>query len=105
MRSRVKRSPRAIEPLTTNRKEVQINLNEEEQEDPIPLEYNFSTQNASLNGKTYTFSFPEMWRTSRNKNIIGIRKISYFKGRSELKFTLGSYGPIRLQSKKFLLLM
>lgn len=89
MRSRVKRSPRAIEPLTINRKEAQINLNEEEQEDPIPLEYNFSTQNASLNGKTYTFSFPEMWRTSRNKNIIGIRKISYFKGRSELKFTLG----------------
>ena len=38
MRSRVKRSPRAIEPLTTNRKEVQINLNEEEQEDPIPLD-------------------------------------------------------------------
>ena len=44
MRSRVKRTPRTIEPLTTNRKEVQINLNEEEQEDPIPLEYNFSTQ-------------------------------------------------------------
>ena len=89
MISRVKRAPRANEPFKTNRKEVHVNLNEEEPEDPIPLEYNFSTQNASLRGKTYTFSFPEMWRTSRNKNIIGIRKISYFKGRSELRFTLG----------------
>ena len=63
MRSRVKRTPRTNESLLTNRKEVHVNLNEEEPEDPIPLEYNFSTQNASLNGKTYTFSFPEMWRT------------------------------------------
>ena len=89
MRSRVKRTPRTNESLLTNRKEVHVNLSEEEPEDPIPLEYNFSTQNASLNGKTYTFSFPDMWRTSKNKNIIGIRKISYFKGRSELVFTLG----------------
>ena len=88
MRSRVKRVPRTNEPLLTNRKEVHVNLNDESEE-PIPLEYNFSTQNASLRGKTYTFSFPEMWRPSRNKNIIGIRKISYFKGRSELRFTLG----------------
>ena len=61
MRSRVKRTPRAIEPLTTNRKEVQINLNEEEQEDPIPLEYNFSTQNYSkrlIERKNIYFLFP-----------------------------------------------
>ena len=109
MRSRVKRVPRTNEPLKeqssqalramTNRKEVHVNLNDDDQEETkelcsraqraIPLEYNFSTQNASLNGKTYTFSFPDMWRTSKNKNIIGIRKISYFKGRSELRFTLG----------------
>ena len=89
MRSRVKRATRTIEPLTINRKEVHVNLNDDDQEETIPLEYNFSTQNASLNGKTYTFSFPDMWRTSKNKNIIGIRKISYFKGRSELRFTLG----------------
>ena len=79
MRSRVKRAPRTNEPLLTNRKEVHVNLNDDDQEEIIPLEYNFSTQNASLNGKTYTFSFPDMWRTSKNKNIIGIRKISYFK--------------------------
>ena len=99
MRSRVKRATRTNEPLLTNRKEVHVNLNDDDQEETkelcsraqraIPLEYNFSTQNASLNGKTYTFSFPDMWRTSKNKNIIGIRKISYFKGRSELRFTLG----------------
>ena len=89
MRSRVKRATRTNEPLLTNRKEVHVNLNDDDQEEIIPLEYNFSTQNASLNGKTYTFSFPDMWRTSKNKNIIGIRKISYFKGRSELRFTLG----------------
>ena len=88
MRSRVKRTPRTNESLLTNRKEVHVNLNDESEE-PIFLEYNFSTQNALLRGKTYTFSFPEMWRTSRNKNIIGIRKISYFKGRSELRFILG----------------
>ena len=100
MKSKVKRSPRTIDSLSATHKEVKINLNEEEPEEPIglnspwarrafPLEYNFSTQNASLNGKTYTFHFPEMWRTSKNKNIIGIRKISYFKGRSELIFSLG----------------
>ena len=99
MISRVKRAPRANEPFKTNHKEVHVNLNDESEEPmglfspwalrAFPLEYNFSTQNASLRGKTYTFSFPEMWRTSRNKNIIGIRKISYFKGRSELRFTLG----------------
>ena len=89
MRSKVKRSPRTIDSLSATHKEVKINLNEEEPEEPIPLEYNFSTQNASLNGKTYTFLFPEMWRTSKNKNIIGIRKISYFRGRSELIFSLG----------------
>ena len=88
MRSRVKCTLRTVESLTTNSKEVHVNLNEEEPEESIPLEHNFSSQNASLHGKTYTFSFLEMWRTSRNKNIIGIRKISYFKGRSELRFTL-----------------
>ena len=58
MKSKVKRSPRTIDSLSATHKEVKINLNEEEPEEPIPLEYNFSTQNASLNGKTYTF--PEL---------------------------------------------
>ena len=89
MKSVVKRNLRTNEPFKTNRKDNHINLNEEEPDEHVPLEYNFSTKNAKLNKRTYTFSFPEMWRTSKNKNIIGIRKISYFKGRSELRFTLG----------------
>ena len=89
MRSKVKRNNKQdFIPIVHKSREVDINLNEEADE-PVPLEYNFSTKNAILNKRTYTFSFPEMWRTSKNKNIIGIRKISYFKGRSELRFTLG----------------
>ena len=64
-----------------------INLNEDEEES-LPLEYNFSTNMAQLNGTTYTFSFPEMWRTSKNKNIIGIRKINYFKGKCTFDFDI-----------------
>ena len=65
-----------------------VNLNDEEEQDPLPLEFNFTTKKAELKGTTYTFSFPNMWRTSRNKNIIGIRKINYFKGPCNFRFYL-----------------
>lgn len=69
-------------------KQVSIKLNKDN-DNVIPLEYNFTTQQAIINENTYTFSFPETWRTSDNKNIIGIRKISYFNGITELIFKLG----------------
>ena len=69
-------------------KQVSIKLNKDN-DNVIPLEYNFTTQQATINENTYTFSFPETWRTSDNKNIIGIRKISYFNGMTELTFKLG----------------
>ena len=69
-------------------KQVSIKLNKDN-DNVIPLEYNFTTQQAKINENTYTFSFPETWRTSDNKNIIGIRKINYFNGITELIFKLG----------------
>ena len=87
MKSKVTRSNRH-EPIKLKPKTSTINLNEDEEQDPLPLEYNFSTNKAQLNGTTYTFSFPEMWRTSKNKNIIGIRKINYFKGPCTFDFDI-----------------
>ena len=69
-------------------KQVSIKLNKDN-DNIIPLEYNFTTQQAIINENTYTFSFAETRRTSENKNIIGIRKISYFNGSTELVFKLG----------------
>ena len=103
MKSRVKRSSRrdSIHPIQSRPHTTLVNLNDEEDQEPLPLEYNFTTKKAELNGTTYTFSFPNMWRTSKNKNIIGIRKINYFKGPCNFDFDICIVWKLRTDTYTF----
>ena len=94
MKSKVKRNKSLCD---GSRNEIQYNRHkpkmidldtDESNNEVFPLEYNFSTKNALLQDSTYTFKFPDMWRTSSNKNVIGVRKINYFHGDCTFEFDL-----------------
>ena len=79
MRSRVKCTLRTVESLTTNSKEVHVNLNEEEPEESIPLEHNFSSQTPHCTEKRILSLFWRCGGQAGTRTSLGLERLATSK--------------------------